>query len=200
MSEDTLGRLFEPFFTTKELGRGTGLGLSIIYGAVKQNGGFILVSSELGRGSRFEIYLPRTQGAPAKARDTERRDGPSGHETVLLVEDDASVRDVAAQFLENCGYEVLVATHASEALEQVRTRTVDLLITDVILPMLNGRQLFEQIRDLQPGIGVVFMSGYTDDVIAPHGVLEPGVAFVEKPFSQETLASKAREVLDRRRP
>jgi DNA-binding NtrC family response regulator len=131
--------------------------------------------------------------------ESERREGHRVHETVLLVEDDASVREVAALFLQNCGYEVLVATRASEALEHVRSKPVDLLVTDVILPMLNGRQLFEQIRELQPDIGVVFMSGYTDDVIAPHGVLEPGVAFVEKPFSQETLASKAREVLDRRR-
>jgi two-component system, cell cycle sensor histidine kinase and response regulator CckA len=199
MSQDTLGRLFEPFFTTKELGRGTGLGLSIIYGAVKQNGGFILVSSELNRGTRFDIFLPRSLGAPAKVAESERREGPSGHETVLLVEDDASVRDVAALFLKNCGYEVLVATRGSEALEHLRTKPVDLLVTDVILPMLNGRQLFEQARELQPEIGVVFMSGYTDDVIAPHGVLEPGVAFVEKPFSQETLARKAREALDERR-
>jgi PAS domain S-box-containing protein len=200
MSQDTLGRLFEPFFTTKELGRGTGLGLSIIYGAVKQNGGFILVSSELDRGSRFEIYLPRSNGVPEVKEDAERGEGPSGYETVLLVEDDASVRDVAAQFLRNCGYEVLVATRASEALDLVRAqrRPVDLLVTDVILPNLNGRQLFERVRELLPDIGVVFMSGYTDDVIAPHGVLDAGVTFVEKPFSQETLARKAREALDRR--
>jgi PAS domain S-box-containing protein len=201
MSQDTLGRLFEPFFTTKELGRGTGLGLSIIYGAVKQNGGFILVSSEMQQGSRFEIYLPRSFGVPEVASETPRSDGPSGHETVLLVEDDASVRDVAAHFLRNCGYEVLVATRGAEAIDIVRerTETVDLLVTDVILPMLNGRELYERIRELQPDIGVVFMSGYTDDVIAPHGVLDPGVAFVEKPFSQETLARKAREALDHRR-
>jgi two-component system cell cycle sensor histidine kinase/response regulator CckA len=201
MSQDTLGRLFEPFFTTKELGRGTGLGLSIIYGAVKQNGGFILVSSEMAQGSRFEIYLPRSFGVPEDDAQAERSDGPSGHETVLLVEDDASVRDVAAHFLRNCGYEVLVATRGAEAIEIVRERseTVDLLVTDVILPMLNGRELYDRIRELQPDIGVVFMSGYTDDVIAPHGVLDPGVAFVEKPFNQETLARKAREALDHRR-
>lgn len=201
MSADTLGRLFEPFFTTKELGRGTGLGLSIIYGAVKQNGGFILVSSELERGSRFEIYLPRSYELPLPEDDSERGEGPSGHETVLLVEDDASVRDVAAHFLRNCGYEVLVATRGAEAIDIVRERErpIDLLVTDVILPLINGRQLFDRIREMQPDVGVVFMSGYTDDVIARHGVLDPGVAFVEKPFSQETLARKAREALDHRR-
>ncbi|HKP56134.1 MAG TPA: response regulator [Polyangiales bacterium] len=198
MSSETLGRLFEPFFTTKERGRGTGLGLSIIYGVVKQNGGFIVVHSELGRGSRFEIFLPRSAGLPANPDDAQRREAPGGTETVLLVEDDPAVCDVAARFLRNCGYEVIVAMHGAEAIELVRGgRQVDLLVSDVILPAMNGRQLFEQLRSLQPRLSVVFMSGYTDDVIAPHGVLEPGTSFVEKPFSQDTLARKAREALDR---
>jgi PAS domain S-box-containing protein len=198
MSSETLGRLFEPFFTTKELGRGTGLGLSIIYGVVKQNGGFIVVSSELDRGSRFEIFLPRSEGVPAESDAALRGKAPSGSETVLLVEDDSAVRDVAARFLRSCGYEVIVAMHGAEAIELVRAGLqIDLLVSDVILPAMNGRQLFEQLRTLQPTLSVLFMSGYTDDVIAPHGVLEPGTSFVEKPFSQETLARKAREALDR---
>ena len=199
MSPETLGRLFEPFFTTKELGRGTGLGLSIIYGAIKQNGGFILVTSGLDRGSRFDIYLPRTTELPESVTVAQRDGGPSGHERVLLVEDDPAVRDVAAQFLRNCGYEVIVAGNATDAIELARTAPVELLVTDVILPMLNGRQLFERIREFVPDVGVVFMSGYTDDVIAPHGVLDAGVVFVEKPFRQETLAQKAREALDQTR-
>ena len=117
---------------------------------------------------------------------------------MLLVEDDPAVRDVAARFLRNCGYEVVVAMHGADAIELVRAgRKIDLLVTDVILPVINGRQLFEQLRVLQPRLSVLFMSGYTDDVIAPHGVLEPGTYFVEKPFSQETLARKVRQALDR---
>ncbi|HKU40758.1 MAG TPA: response regulator [Polyangiales bacterium] len=198
MSAETLGRLFEPFFTTKELGRGTGLGLSIIYGVIKQNGGFIVVDSEPGRGSRFELFLPRSEGVPGEADAATRGSAPGGHETVLLVEDDASVRDVAARFLRSCGYDVTVAVHGAEAVELAKElRRIDLLVSDVILPNVNGRQLYEQLRELHPKLSVVFMSGYTDDVIAPHGVLESGTTFVEKPFSQETLARAAREALDR---
>jgi PAS domain S-box-containing protein len=201
MSHDTLEHLFEPFFTTKQLGHGTGLGLSIVYGVVKQNGGFIVVDSEPGRGSRFEIHLPRSHGLPCADERATRREGPFGHETILLVEDEQAVRQVAAQFLRNCGYDVVVATRGDEAIELVRDKrlALDLLVTDVVLPMLNGRQLFDELRSLRPELRVVFMSGYTDDVIARHGVLEPGVTFVEKPFSQETLARNVREALDRNR-
>jgi CheY-like chemotaxis protein len=117
----------------------------------------------------------------------------------LLVEDEPAVREVAAQFLRNCGYKVVVATHGLEAVELVRDHNVafDLLVTDVVLPAMNGRQLYDQLRESRPGLRVVFMSGYTDDLIAHHGVLEPGVSFVEKPFNQETLARKVRETLDR---
>ena len=203
MSEETLNHLFEPFFTTKELGRGTGLGLSIIYGIVKQNGGFIVVDSRIGCGSRFDIYLPRTEEQPHATPSPALRpqDGPTGDEAILLVEDEPAVRDVAAQFLRACGYDVVVAHRGDDALDLVRRfqLPVDLLVTDVILPMMNGRQLYEQMRELRPELRVLFMSGYNDDVIAPHGVLEPDVAFVEKPFSQETLAHKVREALGRAR-
>lgn len=199
MSAETLEHLFEPFFTTKHLGHGTGLGLSIVYGVVKQNGGFIVVESEVGRGSLFQIHLPRSRELPDVVTRKVRGDGPLGHETILLVEDEPAVRDVAAQFLRNCGYAVVVATRGVEAIELVRDRALalDLLVTDVVLPAMNGRQLFETLQTLRPELRVVFMSGYTDDVIAQHGVLEAGVAFVEKPFNQETLARKVRETLDR---
>ena len=207
MSRETLEHLFEPFFTTKETGQGTGLGLSIVYGVVKQNGGFIVVHSEADRGSLFEIYLPRSHGAlrpvgrTSRGEGREGREGPMGSETILLVEDEPAVREVAAQFLRNCGYKVVVATHGVEAVELVRDHNVafDLLVTDVVLPAMNGRELFDHLREIRTGLRVVFMSGYTDDLIAQHGVLEPGVSFIEKPFNQESLARKVRETLDRGR-
>ena len=200
MTDETLSRLFEPFFTTKERGRGTGLGLSIIYGVVKQNGGFILVHSKVGQGTRFEIYLPRAEPEDTvEAAQHEPLDAPRGHETILLVEDEPPVREVVARFLRNAGYDVIAVSRGSEAigLLQCEELHVDLLVSDVVLPAMDGKQLYERLHSMRPQLRVLFVSGYTDDVIAKHGVLERGVAFLEKPLSQEKLVRAVRTVLDR---
>ncbi|HEX5658165.1 MAG TPA: response regulator, partial [Polyangiales bacterium] len=197
MSADTLARLFEPFFTTKERSRGTGLGLSIIYGIVKQNGGFIVVSSELGTGSRFEIYLPRVWDGVAEPSDPPAAQrGPRGNARVLLVEDEDAVRAVTTRFLEHAGYRVTAVSRGSEALAIVRARPrFDLLVTDVVLPEQNGRKVYEELRELLPALRVLYISGYDEDVIARHGVLDPSIHFLPKPFSQEQLARKVEEAL-----
>src|SRR5436190_1199464 len=200
MSEETQAHMFEPFFTTKEKGKGTGLGLATVYGIVKQSGGFIWVYSEVGHGTTFKLYLPRVEelaeraAAPAPARTRPAR----GTETVLVVEDEAPVRNVARQVLERHGYTVLEAPSAEAALD-IATRysgTIHLLLTDVVMPGLNGRELASRLVDLRPDARVIFMSGYTDDAVTRHGVLEPGSAYVQKPFTPDAIARRVREVLD----
>jgi PAS domain S-box-containing protein len=198
MSQETMGRLFEPFFTTKERGRGTGLGLSIIYGVVKQNGGFITVRSQLGLGSRFEIHLPRvTEAARVVTLHKEELSPlPRAHGRVLLVEDEEAVRDVTAHFLRNAGYQVTTASRASEVealTESEHELEIDVLVTDVVLPEINGRELYERLLQKKPDLRAVFISGYTDEVIAQHGVVEPDILFLEKPFTQSALARKVQE-------
>ncbi|HEY6877820.1 MAG TPA: response regulator [Polyangiales bacterium] len=197
MSAETLGRMFEPFFTTKERSRGTGLGLSIIYGIVKQNGGFIVVTSELGQGSRFEINLPRVYEEEAEqAPSVPVASGPRGSARVLLVEDEDAVRAVTTRFLEHAGYWVTAVSRGSEALAIVRARPkFDLLVTDVVLPEQNGRKVYESVRALLPALKVLYISGYDEDVIARHGVLDPEIHFLPKPFTQEQLARKVEETL-----
>jgi PAS domain S-box-containing protein len=201
MSEETQAHMFEPFFTTKEKGKGTGLGLATVYGIVKQSGGFIWVYSELGHGSTFKIYLPRV------AEPSERSAGAAptgaqrsrGTETVLLAEDEPPVRAVARQVLERHGYTVLEAPSAESALD-IATRysgTIHLLLTDVIMPGMNGRELATRLAGLRPEARVIFMSGYTDDAVTRHGVLEPGSTYLQKPFTPDAIARKVREVLDR---
>jgi len=200
MSEETQAHMFEPFFTTKEKGKGTGLGLATVYGIIKQSGGFIWVYSEVGHGTTFKLYLPRVEelaeraAAPAHARTRPAR----GTETILVVEDEAPVRNVARQVLERHGYTVLEAPSAEAALD-IATRysgTIHLLLTDVVMPGLNGRELASRLADLRPDARVIFMSGYTDDAVTRHGVLEPGSAYVQKPFTPDAIARKVREVLD----
>ncbi len=201
MSEETQAHMFEPFFTTKEKGKGTGLGLATVYGIIKQSGGFIWVYSEVGHGTTFKLYLPRVQ--ELAERGSEPAQAPArparGTETVLVVEDEAPVRSVARQVLERHGYTVLEAPTAEAALD-IATRysgTIHLLLTDVVMPGLNGRELASRLADLRPDARVIFMSGYTDDAVTPHGVLEPGSAYVQKPFTPDAIARRVREVLDR---
>src|SRR5438445_2038916 len=201
MSEETQAHMFEPFFTTKEKGKGTGLGLATVYGIIKQSGGCMWVYSALGHGTTFKLYLPRVDESadlsrgPAPARSPAAR----GSETVLLAEDEAPVRAVARQVLERHGYTVLEAPTAEAALDIAArySGTIHLLLTDVIMPGLSGRELATRLADLRPEARVIFMSGYTDDAVTRHGVLEPGLAYLQKPFTPDTLGRKVREVLDR---
>ena len=191
--------LFEPFFTTKRLGEGTGLGLATVHGIVKQSGGHIWVESEEGRGTIFTIYLPRTHDAKsALAYSKVEADVPSGSETILLVEDDPQVRELAHRVLQEQGYTVLEASNGEEALELLTSHTgpIDLLLTDVVMPGMSGKALADQLLRTQPDLRAIFMSGYTDEAIAHHGVLDPDVAFLQKPFSPTILARKVRDVLD----
>ena len=199
MDAETIELLFEPFFTTKGIGHGTGLGLPTVYGIVKQNNGFIHVESQPGRGATFCIYLPRHKTAPAEQQAAQDRSDPAagGSETILLVEDEPAILSVGQMMLEKLGYRVLAADRPEEALRLARTHegTIDLLITDVVMPGMNGSDLAAQLHALHPDLRVLFMSGYTADVIARQGVLEDGACFVQKPFSLQELAAGVREVL-----
>lgn len=198
MSPEVLEHVFEPFYTTKDAGAGTGLGLATVYGAVVQNGGFVHAESSPGKGSRFSIHLPRHERELEHAGSRPREQAQRGRETILVVEDEAPLLRLAQRYLEKQGYRVLTAPSPSRALEISREfpERIDLLLTDVIMPDLNGRRLFEQIEAQRSGIRCLFMSGYTDDVIASHGMLDPGVSFLAKPFSIGALGAMVREVLD----
>ena len=201
MSKDILGKIFEPFFTTKEVGKGTGLGLATVYGIVKQNNGFINVYSEPDQGTTFKIYLPRHIGKAEQA-DMEKHQEPviGGQETVLVVEDEAAILDLCKLMLENHGYRVLTAGAPGEAIRMAEEHLgkIHLLMTDVIMPEMNGRDLAKKILSLYPDIKRLFMSGYTADVIAHHGVLDEGVYFIQKPFSAIDLVAKVRAALDQK--
>jgi two-component system cell cycle sensor histidine kinase/response regulator CckA len=199
MDKETLDNIFEPFFTTKDVNKGTGLGLATIYGVVKQNNGFINVYSEPGKGTTVKIYLPRQAGkAEPKTTEIVTKVPTSRGEAVLLVEDEAAIRKMAQMMLERLGYKVLATGAPDEALRLAAEHPggIDLLITDVVMPGMNGRDLADQMHTLDPAIKTLFMSGYTADVIAHRGVLEKGVQFIHKPFSKKDLAVKVREVLD----
>jgi CheY-like chemotaxis protein len=199
MSLDIKARIFEPFFTTKDKGRGTGLGLSTVYGIVKQSGGNIWVYSEPNRGTTIKVYLPQLGGdeEPAERLGVETA-VPRGTETILLVEDEDVVRGLARQILEQTGYNVLDACCGEEALSlcEEHGEPIHLLLTDVVMPDTSGKELAQRLTSLRPETRVLYMSGYTDDAIVHHGVLDSNVEFIQKPFTPVALARKVREVLD----
>jgi len=198
MDRKTLNKLFEPFFTTKELGKGTGLGLATVYGIVKQNQGVINVYSEPGRGTTFNIYLPSHKEPMVEAKSEQQAYLERGCETILLVEDELVILKMTTMMLESLGYTVLATDNPSHACDLARAHDgrIHLLITDVIMPLMNGRELAQQVLSLCPDIKCLFMSGYTANVIARHGVLQDGVQFLAKPFSMNDIALKVRQVLD----
>ena len=199
MKQEVREKIFEPFFTTKERGKGTGLGLSTVYGIVKQSGGHIWVYSEPGHGTTFKIFFPRIEEAPDKIKPkTGSGDLPRGSETVLVVEDEKEVRTLASNVLKRQGYRVLEASNGGIAflLCEQHKSPIDLMLTDVVMPEMNGRELAERVAGLHPEMKVLFMSGHTDDAIVQHGILEKHVNYIQKPFTVENLARKVREVLE----
>jgi two-component system, cell cycle sensor histidine kinase and response regulator CckA len=199
MDAATQSHLFEPFFTTKEKGKGTGLGLSTVYGIIKQSGGNIWAYSELGRGSTFKVYLPRAEEAVKTHPPKEPQPlAGKGTETILLVEDEDAVRSMISRVLQGSGYRVLEACQGAEAIDACRTHTgpIHLMVTDVIMPQMSGRELAERMAVFRPSMKVLFMSGYPDNAIVHHGVLDPGTAFLQKPFTLTALENKVREVLE----
>lgn len=199
MTAETQARIFEPFYTTKEVGKGTGLGLSMVYGIVKQSGGYIWVYSEPGQGSTFKIYFPRVD-EPAELLEPEKhvQKVQRGTETILLVEDDEQLRELSSSVLTNCGYNVLVASSPEQGLTicKASANEIRLLVTDVVMPRMNGRQLAEQVLKIHPEMKVLYISGYTNNAIGHYGVLDPGLWFLPKPFTLSDLVEKVREVLD----
>ena len=203
MGPDVLKHLFEPFYTTKPLGKGTGLGLATVYGIVKQSGGYIWVESTPGEGTSFMIHFPRVSSASGTmvAASTDARE-VSGTETILLVEDQREVRDVVRQALQRHGYHVLEAVDGDAALALLLAGAgpIHLVLTDVVMPNMSGRELVDKITQHDRSIRVLYTSGYTDDAIVRHGVLDPGIAFIQKPFTPEQLLTRVRDVLGRPDP
>ncbi len=203
MSPDVQARIFEPFFTTKPVGQGTGLGLSTVYGIVKQSGGFVWVDSEPGKGTTFRVYLPRNTADRPLTLEVDPTAAPAGgQETILVVEDEDLVRALACRGLRERGYTVIEARHGGEALRQVSEgiRAIDLVISDVVMPELGGRELGQRLAEMQPDLPVLYMSGYTGEDVIQRGLLDPGAPFQQKPFTPEGLARKVRDMLDARRP
>lgn len=199
MDRKALAHIFEPFFTTKEPGRGTGLGLAMVYGIVKQNGGFINVYSEPAQGTTFKIYLPRHTEQDRAPRVIMNSPASTGQEVILLVEDEPQVLSLTQKMLERQGYTIIPATEPEEAIRicEAYEGTIDLLITDVVMPTMNGKELGQRILALQPRTKILYMSGYTANVIAHRGVLDEGIAFIQKPFSVDALGRAVRILLDR---
>lgn len=202
MDEHTVEHIFEPFFTTKEIGKGTGLGLATVYGIIKQSGGYVVVNSEKGRGSIFSVYLPKVTAANPEAvaaiDDVEVR---PGNETILLVEDEKPLREIMTRVLQSHGYTVLAAKDGAEALQLCHSneKRFKLMISDVMIPGLKGIDLANKVKEMNPGISIIFISGYAGDVIGDHGILESDINFMPKPFDPDKLLVKARELLDARR-
>jgi two-component system, cell cycle sensor histidine kinase and response regulator CckA len=198
MSREVQERIFEPFFTTKPQGKGTGLGLATVYGIVKQSGGYIWVESEPGRGSTFDIMLPEASAdAPEPSPRAPTPPRAAGTGTILLVEDEPAVRAIAERMLLRAGYTVRTAPNGDEAILVAAEAGggLDLLITDVVMPGMNGRALADRLKEANPELKVLFMSGYTDDAIVHHGVLDPGTEFIQKPFAPGGLVERVERIL-----
>ena len=200
MDSETQRKIFEPFFTTKEVGKGTGLGMAIIYGIIKQHNGYINVYSEPENGTTFRIYLPLSTGETGeviKVRHAEPQEG--GTETILLVEDDPTVRDLNRMILEDAGYTVIEAVDGQDALDKFMERpsAVDMLVTDVIMPKIDGKKLCGEIEKIHPNMKVLFMSGYTKDIVIKRGILDDELNFLSKPVTSTELLRKVRHILDR---
>ncbi|HLM59723.1 MAG TPA: response regulator, partial [Pyrinomonadaceae bacterium] len=192
-------RIFEPFYTTKKTGEGTGLGLATVYGIIKQSEGYIWADSEIGKGTTFDVYLPRVEAEVESSAENKLSDKiQGGTETILLVEDEDMVRNLSRQILEICGYQVIEARNGIEALtlSESRNQKIDLLLTDVVMPQMGGRELMEKLSTLHPGISVLFTSGYTDDAVLRQGVQAEDMNFIQKPFTLDALAHKVRKCLD----
>ncbi len=198
MTPEVRSRVFEPFFTTKEYGKGTGLGLATVFGIIKQSEGYIDFVSEVGAGTSFRIYIPAVEAEDSAALSVIEAGAPPGHETVLLVEDEEGVRQVARLALESFGYKVIEAANSRDALSaaEMALDPIDLVLTDIVMPGMSGRQLAESLQKRCPGLKVLFMSGYTDDAVVRHGVTAAAAAYLHKPFPPLDLARKVREVLD----
>ena len=198
MDSATQARIFEPFFTTKEAGKGTGLGLATVFGIVKQSEGHLAVYSELGIGTTFKVYLPAIEDRPPSTKSIKASGVPRGTETILLTEDEPALRALSRHVLTSYGYTVLEAGNGERVLRLANEYegTIHLLATDVVMPGLSGRQLAERITALRPATRVLYLSGYTDDAIVRHGVLQASTSFLQKPFTPSTLVKKVREVLD----
>jgi CheY-like chemotaxis protein len=196
MSQEVKNRIFEPFFTTKPAGAGTGLGLATVYGMVKQAGGWIWVYSELGHGTTFKVYFPRTDSVPTPVAASAGREA-HGSETILVVEDQPEVRNLAVTVLRKCGYTVHCAVNGADAIRLWRELhgAFDLLLTDIVMPGMTGREVAQVLLQERPDLRVLYMSGYTEEAIAHRGVLDAGIDYLQKPFTPELLASKVREVL-----
>jgi CheY-like chemotaxis protein len=199
MDSATMQQVFEPFFTTKAPGSGTGLGLSTCYGIIKQSGGDITLESVPGQGTTFHVFFPRVE-APVDpvAEEASRFQTAGGTESILVVEDEPQLREIFVRILSQKGYQVSAAASGEEALLAARTRkrAIDLLVTDVVLAGATGREIARQLEALQPGLRVLYVSGYAEDAIVRRGVLEPGLEFLEKPFTPAELAQRVRQVLD----
>jgi CheY-like chemotaxis protein len=201
MTPDVQARVFEPFFTTKDPGKGTGLGMATVYGIVSRSGGTVGIYSELGKGTAVKVYFPRAEAvdadiaAPAAAPVARPVDGT---QTILVVEDEEGVRKLARKILERQGYTVLIAANVTDALRVFEENpAIDLLLTDVVMPGASGPELTRQLIEQRPALKVIYMSGYTEDAIVKHGVLEPGIAFLNKPFTSQSLGQKIRDMLER---
>jgi CheY-like chemotaxis protein len=199
MHSETVSRIFEPFFTTKKEGKGTGLGLAMVYGIMKQHHGHVTVRSEPGMGSTFKMYWPAlVDGDEAAQQPIDTIGNYRGNETVLLVEDEPLVRELTREILEMLGYKILEAADPEDAIRasELHQGTIHLMLTDVVMPKMDGSSLYARISPSRPDMKTLFVSGYTEHAIVLHGVLTPGVHFLQKPFSAEAIASKVREVLD----